>query len=94
MMFDGLRSRCTICAAWAVSKASATSTREGRPGRHRRRIDSMPQRLAAHVLHGDERMSVLFAGLVNLADIGMVERRGSRLTKEAASRVFLLSDRG
>ena len=60
--------------------------------RHRRRIELTPQRFAAHVLHGDERMAVLFAGLIDLADVGMVERRGGlRLTKEAAARVFLLS---
>ena len=97
MMFDGFRSRCTICAACAVSRASATSTATRRTSchRHRCRIDPVPQRVAAHVLHGDERIPVLLAGLVDLADIGMVERCGSLgFTKETTPRCVLLLQPG
>jgi hypothetical protein len=45
----------------------------------------MLERRALEILHRDERFSVLLADVVNGADIGMVEGRGSlRLTLETA----------
>ena len=42
------------------------------------------ERLALEQLHGDERLAVLFADLVNRADVRMIERRGrARLEPEA-----------
>jgi len=44
---------------------------------HRTTSDAMIQRLALHELHGDETTPAVFGYLVNRADVGMVQRRGS-----------------
>ena len=46
------------------------------------------ERLALEQLHGDERLAVLFADLVNRADVRMIERRRRpRLEPEALGRL-------
>ncbi len=63
--------------------------------RQRCRIEPAPQRVAAHVLHGDERTPVFLARLIDLADVGMVERcRSLRFAQETTPRCFLPLQRG
>ena len=51
------------------SSDSNASVSSGLPG------DAMLQSFAIQELHGDERLAVLLADLVNRADIGMIQRR-------------------
>src|SRR5246500_5812128 len=44
--------------------------------RQRSSADQVLQRLPVQKLHGDERLPLVFANLVDRADVGMVERRG------------------
>jgi hypothetical protein len=51
----------------------------GRPG------NAALQRRAVEMFHGDERFSVLFANVVNCADVRMIERgSGLRFTLKAS----------
>ena len=48
----------------------------------------MFQRCAIQILHGDERFSVLFADVVNRADVGVIQCRcGLRLALESGQRL-------
>ena len=77
-MFAGLMSRWMMSAVWAASRASAiwlpsrSTVFEGEWTGG----ESVPQRRALQILHGDERSPVLLADVVDRADVWMVERRG------------------
>ena len=43
---------------------------------HGAAVDAVLERLAVEKFHGDEGLAVLFADVVNGADVGMVERGG------------------
>ena len=77
-------------SAWAASSASAiwmpksstVSVSSGLPG------DAVLERLAIQKLHGDERLAVVLADLVDRADVRMVQRRrGTRFAPEAFQRL-------
>ena len=67
--------------------------REQRVQFHRPPGDQMLQRHALQKLHGDERLAVLLADVVDGADVGMIQR-GSRLrfALEAAERLGIAGD--
>jgi hypothetical protein len=79
-MFAGLMSRCTMPLEWAASSASAiwmaTSSRISlSSGRPMMRMDGATLK---QELHGDEGLALVLPDLVNSADIGMVQTRGTR----------------
>ena len=80
-MFAGLMSRCTMPSACAASSASAISIASDKQQLQSPRTarDPVLQRLPVQELHGDERLALLLADVVNGADVGMVQR-GSRLS--------------
>ncbi len=60
---------------------------------HRTPGDQVLQGHALQIFHGDERLAVFLANVVNGADVGMVQRgRGLRLPLETAERLGVLSD--
>ena len=86
-MLAGLMSRWTMPSAWAASSASAISMASDSSslGLQRPARDAVLQRHAVQKLHGDERLAVLLADVVDRADVGMVQRGGGlRLALEAA----------
>ena len=92
-MFAGLMSRWTMPSACAASSASAISMASDRIRFHLHRParDPVLQRQAIQKLHGDERLAVVLADLVNRADVGMVQRRGRlRFAPEALQRLRVL----
>ena len=60
-------------------------------GIHRTVADQVLQSVTVEVLHGDERLAVLFANVVDGADVGMVEGgRGLGLTPETLQSLAVL----
>ena len=65
-----------------MASASSVSSSIGTPGDH------VLQGHALEILHGDKRLAVLLANVVNGADVGMVQRRSRlRLALKAAERL-------
>src|ERR1035441_6134193 len=59
--------------------------RENQLGFQRSASNAVPQRLAVEKLHGDERLSVLLANVVNRANIGVIQcGRGLRFASKAS----------
>ncbi len=46
-------------------------------GPHRLARDAVLQRYPVQKLHGDESLAVLFANVINRANVGVIQRRGS-----------------
>ena len=76
MMLPGLKSRCTMPARWAISKASATSIPIFSEFRERQRApaQAVGKRLAVEELHDQEVGAVLRADVVEMADVRMIQR--------------------
>ena len=54
-------------------------------------VNSLPQCLAFQALHHQERPTIVLANVVNRADVGMIERRGSaRLAAETFQKLMIL----
>ena len=86
MMFAGFKSRCTMPAAWAHARASATCTAylTARVGWQTTRRNQLVQGLPGYVLHDHEVNTALRTDVMNYADVGMLQRRdGFRLVLEA-----------
>ena len=65
--------------------------RQQRVQLHRTPGDHVLQGHAIEILHGDKRLAVLLANVVNGADVGMVQRRSRlRLALKAAERLGIL----
>ena len=87
--FAGLMSRWTMPASCACARPAQTSSIScSLRGDDQRRTeaDEVGERLAAHVLHGDERQAVLFADVVDRHDVGMTEATGGARLVEKRSR--------
>jgi hypothetical protein len=55
---------------------------------------SRAQSFALQQLHGDEQLAAIFANLVELADVGVVDaRRGARFTPESPAGHFIIGER-
>ena len=58
-------------------------------------LQPLGERLALEQLHRDEELAVVFADLVDLADVRMVDAgRGARFAPEALARRLVAGDRG
>ena len=94
-MFAGLISRWTMPSECAASSASAISMaeRQQRFGFQRTPGDAVLQGDSVQELHHDERLAFMLADLVNGADVGMVQGRGSAsLAAKAFQRLRILRD--
>ncbi len=61
--------------------------------RYRAPVNAMLQRHSFQKFHGDKRMPVLLADIVNGADVGMIQRRGRlRLALKAGQHVRVSRD--
>ena len=87
--FDGLRSRwmmpraCRADSAERISRPTETACGDVQ----RSAPQLLRQRLALEQLHGDEQAAGVFADLVDLADVGMVDAgRRARFTPQALAR--------
>ena len=90
-MLSGLMSRWTIPRPCAYDSAHATSRimRVATARRQRTaRAQTLAERLAAHVRHGEEDEALGFADAIDRNDVRMRERRGhARLAQEALANV-------
>ena len=94
-MLAGLMSRWMMPLAWAASRASAISMAscEQDVDLERTAVDAVLQGHAFEKLHGDEGLAVVFADLVDGADVGMVQRRGGAgFALEALERLRVLGN--
>ena len=94
-MLAGLMSRWTMPSLCAASSASAISMASAEQHLHFQRTagDRVLQGHAIQKLHGDEGLAILFADVVNGADVGMVERgSGLGLALKALQRLAVLGD--
>ena len=92
-MFDGLTSRCTRPAACSASSAEAISATIRVDVLERQRpvlADAVVERLARHVVHGQEAGAVDVAGLDHVDQLRVVDLGGgARLAGEAAGRLVV-----
>ena len=93
MMLPGFRSRWTTPLRWARSSPSAISAPDAEYLLQRERTfdQARTQRLAFQILHHQVADSVLLADVIELADVGVIERRnGARLALETFFGVALV----
>ena len=91
-IFPGLMSRWTMPIECAASSASAISMPNSTDLKDLERRPRQPfvQRLALQPFHDDERLAVVFADIVDGADVRVVEGgRGARFDAEAFDRLAI-----
>ena len=89
--FDGFRSRWTMPAAWAACEGVGDLRDDAGDlgNRHRRAAETVRQGFPLVVRHGDERLAVVVADLVDRRDVWMIERTsGPRLSQQAGRGVW------
>ncbi len=79
-----------LCVSSIQCVGDLDGQRQNYLGFHRSPADAMLQRYAIQKLHGDERLSVLLANVVDRTDIGVIQRgRSLRFTLKAGERLWV-----